>query len=56
VTGGVAAPDEVPMISNTHNLLMTHFCPVKVMFAEPVVVTVNDDHVPMMFMSDAVSV
>ena len=56
VTGGVHAPVEVPMISNTHSLLMTHFCPVKVMFAEPVVVTVNDDQVPIKFMSLAVNV
>ena len=41
--GGVAAPVEVPTISNVTILLSTHFVPVKVMFAEPVVVTVNDE-------------
>ena len=54
--GGVAAPVAVPMISKVTSLLTTHFAPVKVISAEPVVVTVNDDHVPIMFISDAVSV
>lgn len=54
--GGVAAPVEVPMISKVTNLLTTHSTPVKVMLAEPVVVTVNDEYVPIMFISDAVSV
>ena len=54
--GGVAAPVAVPTISKVTILLSTHLAPVKVISAEPVVVTVNDDHVPIMFISDAVSV
>lgn len=56
VTGGVHAPVAVPIISKTHSLLMTQDWPVKVMLAEPVVVTVNDDQVPIKFMSLAVNV
>ena len=49
--GGVAAPVAVPTISKVTSLFSTHFVPVKVMSAEPVAVTVNDEKVPMMFMS-----
>jgi hypothetical protein len=51
--GGVAAPVAVPMISKVTNLLTTHLTPVKVMSAEPVVVTVNDEYVPIAFISAA---